>query len=249
VVAPVGTSPPVVTEFIDYVERVLEEDISDLTLLSTKEELIQQSSTLINVSLKVNRPSIHVHNVTLPFEDISSQDSSQEFAKIAAEILSNQKSKFGANQVYLCVAGGRKEMCIILSVLAQLLPVDGVYHVVMPSVTMYNQELELLRKDIRELNDSNERESFYKGRREKFDRIMFPEPRLYCVIKIPIIPIAPEFLEDFCKLRQDLPVPVARFRPKLLQQLEKLRYVRISSKGIYLTEEGGHLKKVLQIFR
>lgn len=249
VVAPVGTSPPVVTEFVDYVERVLERKVSDLTLLSTTEETIKQSLLLIQVSLKIHRPRIHTHIVYLPFNDISTQETSVEFTKLTAEILLDQKSKYRADEIYLCVAGGRKEMCVIMSILGQLLPVNGVYHVVMPSVTMYNQQLELLRKDIRELYESKERESFYEERKDKFDSMMFPEPSSYNVIKIPIVPIPVEFLQGFCELHQAIAVPTTRFHPKTLQQLEKLDYVRISAKGVNLTEEGGETKKILQVFR
>jgi CRISPR-associated protein Csx14 len=249
VVAPVGTSPPVVTEFVDYVERVIGRRVSDLTLLSTKEEEIQQSSVLIKTCLAARKPWIHIHEVDLPFTDISTQESSLKFMEIAARILSDQKTKYEADEVYLCVAGGRKDMCIIISILGGLLPVNGVYHVIMPSVVMYNQPLELLRKEMADLYMSKEREAFYEKKREKLDPVMFPDPSSYNVIKIPVVPVPTNFLQDFCKLRQDIAIPVTRFHPKTLQQLEKLGYVALKAKGISLTQEGAAIRDILQVFR
>ncbi len=47
--------------------------------------------------------------------------------------------------------GGRKELCITLSFLAQPFDINGVCHIVLPDVKTFNQLLELIRYDAKKL--------------------------------------------------------------------------------------------------
>ncbi len=40
IVAPIGTSPPAITEFPQYVEAVLDQRVTVLTIITTKEPLV-----------------------------------------------------------------------------------------------------------------------------------------------------------------------------------------------------------------
>jgi CRISPR-associated protein Csx14 len=249
VIAPVGTSPPVATEFIQYVEGVLEKKVTDLTVIATKESTVLEGVELIAVALRRRYPHIHLHVVKLPFNDIESQEDNLEFMKISAKMLRDQREIHRADFIYLCVAGGRKDMCITLSLIGQYFGINGVFHIIMPDVKSFNIELERRRHEIKELAESSDKEAYYEAHKEIFDSLMYPPLSAYAVIKIPVIPYPRITLNDVTrllgqskaveKIRSSLPLDV-------IERLESSNLVRISSKKIYVTDEGRAFAKILE---
>jgi len=98
--------------------------------------------------------------------------------RIAGRIIKNQREKYGSDVVYLNVAGGRKNMCITLSILGQFLNVDGIFHIVSPDVKIVNEMLENLR--------SEDIERIYLAENEK-DKVKTATPISF--IKYLILPL------------------------------------------------------------
>ncbi|WP_457590273.1 CRISPR-associated protein Csx14 [Geoglobus sp.] len=191
VVATLGMSPPVVTAFVDYIGKV-----SDLVVITTADEKVRQGYELVKVAMRSKYPGTRIHEVEVPFDDVTTEEQNFKFMRIAAKTIKEQKEKFGSDAVYLNVAGGRKNMCITLSILGQFLNVDGIFHVVSPDVRIVNEMLENLRSDIERIycaENEDEKMKIYEEKRRYFDALMFPEG--YQVIRIPTIPIPEDYMK------------------------------------------------------
>ena len=190
VISPLGMSPPVVTAFVDYVRNV-----RDLIVLTTTNERVKQGYELVKVAMKIRYPKTRIHEIEIPFEDVTTEEQNFEFMRIAGRAIKRQKEKFGSDIVYLNVAGGRKNMCITLSILGQFLNVDGIFHLITPDIKIINELLENLRRDIEKIyfaDTEEEKIEIYKERERMFNSLMFPKK--FDVIRIPTIPIPKEYL-------------------------------------------------------
>jgi len=143
-------------------------------------------------------PQTRVHEVVLPFEDISTTEENLKFMSICAKVIKEERERYGCDRILLNVAGGRKNMCITLSLLGQLMAVDGVYHVVSRDVKVVNQLLEYLREDIRKIYDAKSDEEKLKIYREKerfFNSLLFPSPNEFEIVRIPTLPYPRDYLQ------------------------------------------------------
>ncbi|WP_456370504.1 CRISPR-associated protein Csx14 [Geoglobus sp.] len=191
VIAPLGMSPPVVTAFVNHVGNV-----RDLVVITTSDERVKQGFSLVETAMRVRYPRTRVHEVEVPFEDITTEEQNFEFMRVAGRVIRRQKEKFGSDVVYLNVAGGRKNMCITLAILGQFLNVDGVFHVVSPDVKVVNEMLENLRQDIERIHraeSEEERLRIYGEKARYFDALMFPGD--YRVVRIPTVPIPGDHMQ------------------------------------------------------
>lgn len=248
IIATVGTSPPVVTEFMQYVESVLNKRVTDLTLLATLEDTVRAGVELIRQAVIDRYPHTNVHVVNLPFEDISSDEKSLEFAKKAYETLKNERTKHRSETIYLCVAGGRKDMCISLSLIGQIFGVNGIYHVIMSDVKAFNAALERIRKEMTDLLQAKDKRAYYQEKKEIFYPIVFPPLRDYVVIRLPLLPYPPEILEEILKLLSAKKTPLGKvaLSASLLNMLETSNFIRIAG-GMVYTKDSGY--KLLKIFK
>lgn len=195
VIAPIGTSPPVITAGIDS----LDERVTDLVLLATQDEQVLAGCEIVKLGLGSRYPQIRVHIELLPFDDISSDDENLRFMAIAARVIKKEREEFGCKRILLNVAGGRKNMCITLALLGQLLNVDGVYHIVNHEVKLFNQHLEHLRPTMMRLfraEDEQQRLDLYNENREKFDYVLFPSRNKYDLIRIPTLPYPVSYISS-----------------------------------------------------
>lgn len=238
VIATLGTSPPVVTEFIQYVEK--EERVSDLTLVLTGEKTIQEGAKLVEVAVKSRYPHIRVHTKNLPFNDILSEEDNVRFMGICAEILREQREIHKADKVYVCLAGGRKEMTVALAMLGQILDVDGIYHVVAPEIKSLSVDLERARYEISELANHPDPMKYYEERREFFNNLMYPHPSTYNVIRIPVIPYPKETLLQIASLLGAGAVQRDKIRipPDLLERLAKVGLIKLTKDKVYVLDAG-----------
>lgn len=245
IVAPIGTSPPVITEFLQYVEKVLDQRVTDVTIITTKEPLVLEGLELVKTAVADRYPKVRVYVIELPFDDVDSEGRSMEFLRIASKILIDQK-KYDVDIVHLCVAGGRKEVCIMLSMLAQFHNVNGVYHIVMRDVKAYNEQLERIRHEVKELADAEDKLGYYSEKRGKLEPVMFPATSEYNVIRIPVIPYPTTFLLN---MKRILDARKVRLRPadaELIFRLKTLGYMRVTRTGAYITTEGERLSSILE---
>ncbi|MDX8551956.1 CRISPR-associated protein Csx14 [Methanospirillum sp. J.3.6.1-F.2.7.3] len=195
VIAPIGTSPPVITAGIDAID----EPVSDLVLLSTQDEQVLAGCQVVSLGLKSRYPHIRVHFEYLPFDDISSDDENLKFMAIAARVIKKEREEFGCGRILLNVAGGRKNMCITLALLGQLLNVDGVFHIVNHEVKLFNQHLERIRPTMMRLfrtENEEEKSQIYHENQEMFEFMLFPPRNEYELIRIPTLPYPVSFISS-----------------------------------------------------
>ena len=249
VVAPMGLTPPVVTEFVQYVEDGLGQRVGRLVVVSTQEEEVRRGAKLVEVAVARRYPHIKFVEKVLPYRDVDSEESSYGTAKFFAELLANERSLPRVGAVYLCVAGGRKNEALVASLVAQMIGVSGIFHVVAKDVGLFNIKLERIRKDIEEFYESSDKRSFYEQRAELFDDVMFPPLSEYSVIKIPCIPYPQSVLSDVLYLlstpRRALREVSAGF--DVVQGLAAMGLIRIRRRSIVVTEEGQKLEEVLRL--
>ncbi len=194
VIAPLGTSPPVITAFVKAFQG-----IRDVVVLTTRDPIVKQGFELVKLALKLRYPNVRVHERELPFDDVTTTDENFQFMGIAAGIIKTQREKYNSKEIYLNVSGGRKNMSITLSLLGQLMGVDGVFHVITRDVRAINTLLESLRKDVESIYEAKSEEEKVRIYREKgryFDSLMFPDVEL---IKLPTIPYPKYYVERVAK--------------------------------------------------
>lgn len=249
IICPVGMSPPIVTELVDYIIKVESKFVSDVVLIATSELEVQKSLEFAKAALQVWYPKMYISVVQLPFSDITSTENNIEFMKICARAIREEREKYKCDYIYLNVAGGRKDMCISLSILAQFIDVDAVFHIIHPDVAVFNLMLERIRKEISDLYESKDKVSFYRQHRERFDSVMFPPLSAYNVIRIPIIPFPKDALGEVAKLLCS-EIPIKRDESKLswleLERLEKAGLITFLDEKIYPSEFG---KKVARLWK
>lgn len=193
VIAPLGLSPPVVTAFVEGIG----EKVSDLVVLTTENEDVKAGYELIRIGMKIKYPKTRLHEEVLPFEDVNTTEDNLKFMSICAKIIKEERDKFGCERILLNVAGGRKNMCITLSLLGQIMAVDGVFHVVSREVKVVNQLLESLREDIKRIykaEGEEEKIRIYKEKERYFNSLLFPDRRDYEIIRIPTLPYPRDYL-------------------------------------------------------
>lgn len=195
VIAPLGMSPPVITAFVKALGGV-----RDVVVLTTDNPTVKQGFELVRIALKLNYPRVRVHERKLPFEDVTTTDENFQFMGIAARIIREQREKYGSAKVYLNVSGGRKNMGVTLSLLGQLMGVDGVFHVVTRDIRVVNTQLESLRVEIEKIyraESEEEKIRVYRERERSFNSLMFPDVE---VVRIPTIPFPKYYVEKVVKV-------------------------------------------------
>lgn len=193
VIAPMGMSPPVITEFIDGIG----EPVSDLVLLATQNPQVIAGVHLVQAALARRFQWLRIHVEHLPFDDISDNEQNFTFMKQAVRVFHEERERFNCDTIYLNVAGGRKNMCITLSLVGQLLSADGVFHVVNQNVDVINQRLEMMRRDISRFADLSEPQAAaaaYEMKHGEYDSILFPDRQSYEIIRIPTLPYPMDYL-------------------------------------------------------
>ena len=194
VIAPLGLSPPVVTSFV----LGIGEKITELVLLTTENFDVKAGFEVVKIGMSLKFPQTRIHETVLPFEDVSTTEDNLKFMAICSKVIREEREKYGCEKILLNVAGGRKNMCITLSLLGQIMAVDGVYHVVSRDVKVVNQLLENLREDIRKIYDAKSDEEKLRIYREKekfFNSLLFPSPNEFEIVRIPTLPYPRDYLQ------------------------------------------------------
>lgn len=241
VVAPLGLSPPVITTFIHgFTHR-----ISDLVLLHTENPEVVKGLELIKLVLGEEYPGIRIHSVPLPFDDVSSTEDNLRFMRIAGKAIRDEREKYRVESVVLNVSGGRKNMCITLTLLGQLLGVDGVFHVVTRDVKIFNIMLERLREEISRIYSAKTREEklrIYRSREQEFRDLLFPPKDEFEIVRIPTLPYPRGYLSRLLNaVLSDLEMLSEEEREALAMHgvLEK------TGRRYYLTDYGRRLVETL----
>ena len=248
-VAPLGRSPAVITEMVRYLES---EMLTDVILLPTRDRMVIAGTRLVEVALKVHYPKLRLHIHFLPMDDITSEEDAMIAAREIGKALCIEKFKIGTDKIFLNVAGGRKEVTVIASMLGILFGVTAIYHVVNKEIKTFNDYQQKIEADIEKFYeiDLNKRLEMYKKEQEKFDYLLFPEGSLLEFIKIPVIPYTPEEIARLKRILKprgtslfDEPLPA--YLIQIYQQANLIIYNRETS-WIYPTELGRDIGKILR---
>jgi CRISPR-associated Csx14 family protein len=250
VIAPIGTSPPVVTEFVQYVEDGLRERISDLTVISTSDPYVLSCTDLAEQAVRDRYPHIYFHRHQLGFEDIDSQDRLYEFMLDVAKLLRDQVKRFNASKIYVNSAGGRKDALIALSTLSQFLPVSGIFHIVMPDVKTFNVQLERIKHEIEELGRAVDKRAYYLSKRDLFDPLMYPHPSTYSVVRIPVVPFPPGVLRNLAKILKGgkTEIVTTGLEQRHIEMLVDIGLITADKRYVYPTDEGRLLSTLIKTF-
>jgi len=237
-IASMGTSPPVVTEFVEYIRRTGR--LQHLSILSTSEKMVREGVKLVEAALHIRYPDLKVDVHELPVSDITSEEENYVFMEYSVRLIVDLSGRFDI--LHVCLAGGRKEMVASLVMVAQLTGLNSVYHVVSPYVKEMNVELERIRSDIEALADSVDPKKYYEENREKFDRVMFPPAERYSVVTVPIIPYPADYMVMLKRiLGGELSARNVRDRT-WLEQLKRAGLIAVTRDGkIVVTVEGQKL--------
>ncbi len=237
IIATMGLSPPVVTEFLQYL--ISEgEDVGKIILLSTEEESVLAGSKLVEVAVKSRYPRIEVDLEVFPYQDVDDEERAFDFLIRVAKLIPDLRSY----RPYFLISGGRKVMSIELAMMSSLFPSGGVYHVVARDVKVANMLLESLREKIKELYKASDPLSFYRSV-EDFEKLMWPPRSEYSVIRIPSIPYPDEVLEEVVRVLEGARKEEVRFN--MVALMGQLGLIQVSGGRTIPTEYGRKLLKFL----
>ncbi len=180
--APLGLSPPIVTELVQYLDWQYNMKPKTVELILTKNKLVQEGAKLVGAAVKDRYPKAKVISLTLDYEDILNENVAFDFMRVAASEIARLEKP-----LYLLISGGRKNISVEVALLGQVLAVSGIYHVIMPDVKVANIELERLRPEIEELASSDDPLSYYRKSKE-LQNLMYP-PMTYRIMRIPTLPL------------------------------------------------------------
>jgi len=194
VIAPLGMTPPAVSSFIDGIG----EPISDIVLIITGHAAVRAGAAFLSAGLRRKYPYLRVHIEDVGYDDISTPEENFDFMTFTARQIRRQRQKFGCDKIYLNIAGGRKNMCVSLSLIGQILQADGVFHIVNHDVSLMNERLELFRSKIMAFGEAvtpEEADALYEAGCDDFDHILFPRRDRYEIIRIPTLPYPEDYLQ------------------------------------------------------
>ncbi|MCS7103187.1 MAG: CRISPR-associated ring nuclease [Candidatus Korarchaeum sp.] len=235
VVAPLGLSPPVVTEFVQWLESN-GIDIDSIVLVETNEVEVLAGAKLVKVALELRYPRLKVKELILGYPDVDDQERALDFLKEVSEIVGSLRPK----KVYLLISGGRKAMSVAVALISQFFPSE-VYHVVSKNVKIVNLELERLRAKINELYESEDPQAYYRAN-EDLEKLMFPNLGDYKVIRIPTIPYPDQVLSEVRRALEGTKVKDLSFN--IVPLLSEVGLVQLAGGRTVATDMG---KKVLEI--
>jgi len=248
-IATLGTSPPVITEFLRYMIEAERAPVTDLTIIATQEREVLNGLELAKTAVKDRYNHVRIHEEILPFTDITSNNENEEFMKRMAQILAAQRRRYRAESIHLCLAGGRKDMSITTAILAQYLGVNSVYHIIMPNIKAFNAELERARKNIEELANAQDKQAYYNQHRELLEPLMYPPLHTYSIITIPLLPYPAHLLRETHQiLKAEKTEPTKTRLPQdMLRAMQNAGLIKITTKGtIYPQEQGKRIQRILE---
>ena len=181
-------SPPVVTAGMDSSEF----KVNHLVMISTQHPKVLAGLDFLKVAISVKFPKVKIQAVELPFDDVTTTAENLAFMETAIRIIREARVDHQCGRVLLNVAGGRKNMCITLTMIGQLMNVDGVFHIGNPKINLLNENLEHLRSDINRIHAAEtleEKQEIYKAKKKEFDHVLFPPKSEYEVIRVPTFPV------------------------------------------------------------
>jgi CRISPR-associated protein Csx14 len=188
VIAPLGMSPPIITAGMDAASF----KVNHLIIIATSHPVVLAGLDLIRVGMSVRAPKVKIHAEILPFDDVTTTHENLAFMEGSIRIIRQARVDRGCDRVLLNIAGGRKNMCITLTMIGQLMNVDGVFHIGNRNINLLNENLERLREDITRIHKAEsmeEKQAIYKDKESLFNHMLFPPKSEYEIIRVPTFPV------------------------------------------------------------
>jgi len=234
-----GTSPPVVTEFVDWLSRMHPREPFTVICIGTSNEDVRAGYKVIELALRdmLGKRIKEIKYLELPFEDPTDEESFYKTVELIVDNIRGEKAVFN-------LAGGRKNM-VLAGYVTAMLTGSETYHIIATDVKTFNLELEQLRDIIKEIYQNPKK---YEEYRDRVLRVFFPDPSEYFVIKIPVIPFLRVFV-DILKLsidtkRENININLDEIR----NYLKILGYIQVTKSGnIVLTDKGEKLFRILEL--
>lgn len=186
-----GKSPPVVTETVDYLNRIRKLP-DELHLISSSDPEVMEGMVLIEEAIKNRfggKIKIVRNNNIVEEKDIEDKTTLVKLMKKLRKLIEEIKQKNPNGEVYAMLSGGRKAEIVGFFSIAQIAGITKIFHVHSYSVSTINEKLERNRALIKELAKTKKKTEFYKANKKTFDEICFPDPSTYKIVEIPVIPI------------------------------------------------------------
>ena len=131
-IAPVGESPAVITSMYEALHKHPDGPhvkIDEVVLLYPHDDSGRLIDLGIEYIVDYLQGKCHVQCIGLPFEDVNNKENSIEYLRIVNQKLLEKQNK--NNHIYVSIAGGRKNMAALTTVVTQFYPcIRGIYHVV-----------------------------------------------------------------------------------------------------------------------
>jgi len=144
-VTALGTSPMIVTEMIDELEK-LKRSIDKVITLTTKDDKVEISYYILALDFRWSyNDKIKLERVELPFSDIKSQEDHDEFVKIAKDVIKREIE--AGNYVIVSVAGGRKTMSVGLYKAGLEAGAKEFYHIIAEEIANPRSDLISIVRD------------------------------------------------------------------------------------------------------
>ncbi|MBO3804036.1 MAG: hypothetical protein JTT11_09260, partial [Candidatus Brockarchaeota archaeon] len=137
---------------------------------ATQEGILEALSKGVGVharEVRLAEPSLKLKGIVDQLETYGKR------GKAVANAIGEERKVHNCEHVYMTISGGRKDMSIMMALVAQVAGVDGVYHIIHKNVAKYNVMLERMRHDISELAKSGNPRSYYEARLGDFEQLMF----------------------------------------------------------------------------
>lgn len=245
-IALLGQSPPVVTEGIRYIKNCENGAFRDVIVLSTRDNFVRAGVKLIEASMKIHYPSIHLHKVELDTEDILTEEDNFKMMKILIDVVKRERNEYGVRKIYLNVAGGRKISSISASLFGSLVGITKILHIIHRDIQTFNELLERHRRDIVEFLQKDDIVEYYRSKQDVFDSILYPSPEKLHYLDIPVIPYPPDSLERLIRILQGLYFDEEFVPDFVLERYKEAELIVYDRTRTYPTELG---EKILEILR
>ncbi|HOO01954.1 MAG TPA: CRISPR-associated ring nuclease [Rectinema sp.] len=150
-IATLGESPAVVTEAIDLLSE-LGECPDSICIIKTKDPEVDESFRLIDKYVPKLRGVKLETTIEIPiYDDIKSKEATDKFIEVSQELLKKYNNKY---EYYVCIAGGRKAMSVILSLAVKSHGAKKLFHIWAPD----ELEKKTQSRDLKKLERYSEKE-------------------------------------------------------------------------------------------
>ncbi|MEM0134809.1 MAG: CRISPR-associated protein Csx14 [Thermoplasmatales archaeon] len=182
---PMGTSPMVATEMVNYL-RNTDDRLRDVILICTDQRTVVAGANAATSAIKDRYPDIRVHMVRLEFADIYDESSLLSFLNAFIDVIKTERS-YDVDTIYLNVSGGRKVQNIVLSLYAGILGIDHVYNVFDPDLENFNARYEGVKSNIIDGFSESSSVERYRKMKPLIEGIFYPPLSRLVFLKIGVM--------------------------------------------------------------